>query len=114
MEATVEQMNETIAVFDGYKRYEDESGVWFMKEGQIKCLHTKASDLQYHTSWDALIKVIKKIKGMHMDILKQAQVMDYMKAAGPINSGMSFLDIEKAHAGVYSFLVWYNSQHKHP
>lgn len=65
-------------------------------------------DVKYHTSWDWLIPVIKKIKGMHLDILKQSYVLDYMHAAAQMNSGLISLDIVKAHAGVYKFLQWYN------
>jgi hypothetical protein len=79
----------------------------FMADFREKQLDS-GMQLKYHTSWDWLIPVVKKIKGMHTDILKQAYVMDYMKAAAPMNYGLCFLDIEKTHAGVYSFLVWYN------
>jgi hypothetical protein len=110
---TVEQMNEVIGIFMGgmwkdvniggnpYKRF-----YMPLKSGWDYVKSTFSLD--YHRSWDELIPVIKQIKAMHLDILKQAYILDYMKAAAEMNRGLVSLDIEKAHAGVYKFLQWYN------
>lgn len=66
-EPTKDEMNEVIAFFDGYEKYEDENGIWFKKEGLIKCLHPKLQDLKYHTSWDALMPVVEKIETPEID-----------------------------------------------
>lgn len=109
-EPTIEQMNEVIALFDGWQRYEDKFGIWFKRGELIKCLHPKLQDLQYHKSWDALMPVVKKIRGMHMDILQRIGIGEYMHAAAPMNSALLSYDIEKMHLGVYNFLIWYNQQ----
>lgn len=56
-EPTIDVMNEAIALFDGYERYEDKFGMWFKREGLIKCLHPKLQELKYHTSWSWLMPV---------------------------------------------------------
>lgn len=61
MEKTIQEMNEAIALFEGYERYEDRYGIWFKKEGMIKALHPKLQSLKYHESWEWLMKVIEKI-----------------------------------------------------
>lgn len=63
-QATIADMNGTIAEFMGLERYEDSSGIWFKREGQIKCMHTKLQDLGYHTSWNELMPVVEKISKM--------------------------------------------------
>lgn len=111
-EPTISEMNEIIGIFMGGKWetkmiarrshrrfYYSDKPFEYVKD---------TTHLNYHKSWDELIPVIKRIKGMHMDILKQAYVLDYMKAAGAMNSGLISLDIDKAHKGVYEFLMWYN------
>lgn len=122
-EPTIDTVNKTIAVFDGWQFIKGDpthkcnfcfagdepclpSVDRFMKEKLILVHY----ELKYHEDWNELIRVIKKIKGRHMDILQQTFVMDYMKAAGPMNSGLISLDIDKAHKGVYQFITWYNQQ----
>lgn len=102
-EPTIDQMNEGIAEFMNKELYDK----WMATDGEIP-----VKGLKYHTSWDWLIPVIKKVKSMHLDILQRTFVLDYMKAAGKMNSGYIDLDIEKAHKGVYEFLIWFNQQPK--
>lgn len=113
-EPTTEMMNEVIARFVGGKRIQHPSQKFFSEDHFGYVCHKghwwNERNLQYHTSWDWLIPVIQKIKGMHLDILKQAYVMEYMKAAAHMNSGLLSLKIEEAHLGVYKFLTWYNQQ----
>lgn len=112
-EPTISDMNSVIAVFDGGKLISDCSIIDDDQEReywQFKGSIVATGMLKYHKSWDDLVPVIKKIKGMHMDILQQAFVLDYMKAAAHMNSGLLSLDIDKAHRGVYDFLTWYNQQ----
>jgi hypothetical protein len=111
-EPTIAEMNEIIGIFMG--------GKWEIKNiagrnhrrfyySDIPFAYVKdTTHLNYHKSWDELIPVIKKVKGMHFDILNQTYVLDYMKAASHMNSGYLSLDIDKAHKGVYEFLLWYN------
>lgn len=103
-ELTTEMMNEVIARFESRKFYGHTIDKFGGDTGNA------LPEMKYHTSWDWLIPVIQKIKGVHLDILKQAYVMDYMKAAAHMNSGLVSLKIEEAHLGVYKFLTWYNQQ----
>lgn len=64
-DTTIQEQNSDIAVFMGYERYEDSYGTWFKKEGLIKCMHPKLEDLKYHSSWDALMEVVEKIRQKH-------------------------------------------------
>jgi len=98
----IESMNVVIARFEGRKFF----GHTIDKFGGDTC--NALPEMKYHTSWDWIIPVIQKIKSIHLDILKQAYVMDYMKAASHMNSGLISLKIEEAHLGVYKFLTWHN------
>ena len=105
IQPTVEAMNEVIARFMGYyfnagKFYSNGGGrgAWF-------------KEAKYHESWDWLMPVVKKIKSIHFDILRQrANIMDYMRAAAPMNSALISIDLVGLHKGVYEFLTWYNKQ----
>lgn len=111
MNVNINEMNEAIALFDGWQpNYGGAGSPYYSKATDFIPRFAMVVDMQYHTSWDWLMPVIKKIKGMHMDILKQAYILDYMKAAGAMNSGWISLDIDKAHKGVYEFLIWHNQQ----
>lgn len=111
-EPTIEQMNEAIGVFMGYKmydkRYPRNHGIGAPEVEPERCLIIQKT--KYHTSWDWLMPVVKKIKGMHFDILQRTLIMEYMHAAAPMNSALISIDLEKLHAGVYNFLLWYNQQ----
>lgn len=114
IEVTIEQMNEAIARFMGGTRVLHPEQRFFNEDFYGYVCHDgrwwNEKCLKYHTSWDWIVPVYKKIKGMHLDILKQSFVMAYMHAAGPMNSAWSFVDIEKLHKGIYQFITWYNQQ----
>lgn len=114
-EVTIDAMNEAIAQFmGGVKQIIPKGGLHGYKEGTALWMYLFSGNadpvrsLEYNTSWDWIVPVYKKIKGMHLDILKQSFVMAYMHAAGPMNSAWSFVDIEKLHKGIYQFIIWYN------
>lgn len=108
-EPTIEQMNEAIALFMGLK-----PRLVQPPDPALRCIevwhNNESQSMKYHTSWDWLMPVVKKIKGMHFDILQRTLIMEYMHAAAPMNSALISIDIEKLHAGVYDFLLWYNQQ----
>jgi hypothetical protein len=110
-EVTTEQMNEAIALFMGYEQREEDyrrpNNTLVFLIGEY---WTPIHKLKYHTSWDWLMPVVKKIRSMHFDILKQIGVLSYMNAAAPMNSALISIDIKKLHSGVYNFLLWYNQQ----
>lgn len=110
-EVTTEVMNEAIAVFDGWERYEDRYGIWFKREGLIKCLHPKLQELKYHTSWEALMPVGKKIRDLLNDMQKKrpphtACHGDLIEV--DIHCAVSDYDIVNAHKHMYTFITWYN------
>jgi len=110
-EVTTEMMNEVIAVFDRWERYEDRYGIWFKRDGLIKCLHPKLQDLQYHTSWSALMPVGKKIRDLLADMQKKrpphtACHGDLIEV--DIHCAVSDYDIVNAHKNMYIFITWYN------
>jgi hypothetical protein len=124
-EPTIEQMNEAIALFEGWRFIKGDPNhkCNFCFAGDEPCTPAmdrflKDSDmrfrchLKYHESWDCLMPVIKKIRWMHTDLLLTAKggVSSYIKAAGEMNRGLICCDIDKAHRGVYIFLQWYNNQ----
>lgn len=100
-EPTIATMNEAIALFDGYERYEDSCGIWFKREGLIKCLHPKLQDLKYHTSWDKLKPVID-------EIFKYA--LAHPEEVRPVREMSIVVNILAAHEKVYKFCNWYNQQ----
>lgn len=100
-EPTIDVMNEAIALFDGYERYEDKFGIWFKREGLIKCLHPKLQELKYHTSWDSLKPVIDEIS---------KYALAYPEQVKPIIAMSVVVDIKAAHERVYQFCKWINQQ----
>lgn len=111
-EPTIDVMDELIALFDDkvkhddgeyrYPYYTDKNGKGFSYPHQ----------LEYHSSWDCLIPIIKKIREMHSDLLLTSNggIGAYIKAAGKMNRGLISCDITKAHEGVYQFIIWLNQQ----
>lgn len=106
-EATIDQMNEVIALFIGLERYEDQYGIWFKREGLIKCMHPKLQELAYHTSWDALMPVVEKIAKI-ISIL-EAPKNDELDAFKIIRRPI-YVAISTIHNDVYQFITWYNQQ----
>lgn len=104
---TIDEMNEAIALFDGYEKYEDRFGIWFKRGELIKCLHPKLQDLKYHTSWDALMSIVKKIKDLirDADCEKRIQMSQRLK---PIQNETLNVDVENTHYCVYQFIQWLN------
>lgn len=107
-EPTIEQMDKAIAEFMELETDNEPHLAHRRTVYLVNGYWYPLRKLKYNTSWDWLMPVIKKIKGMHLDILNQPHVLGYMKAAGAMNSGLITLEIDKAHKGVYEFLIWYN------
>jgi hypothetical protein len=94
-------MNEAIALFMGYERYEDKYGIWFKIDGLIKCLHPKLQGLNYHRSWDLLKPVID-------EIFKYA--LAHPDHVRPVHEMSIVVNIQAAHEKVYKFCKWFNEQ----
>jgi hypothetical protein len=131
---TITKMNEAIAIFDGWELvrigyfdttdetdWQIENDKWIEEVGIEDVGHYivkvkentwhQWEDVAYHTSWDWLMPVVRKIYGT----LQQA-----LKARPPhtctngdlievdIGCAIRECDIEKTHEYVYNFIQWYN------
>jgi hypothetical protein len=126
---TVEQMNEAIALFDGWELISGDpthiclscdKGVqpsgWctcdakadrFSRPGRIVG-HTY---FQYHSSWDCLMPVGKRIRDLLSDMLSKrpphtACMGDVIEV--DITCALHEYDITKVHEAIYGFIQWYN------
>jgi hypothetical protein len=108
-EPTIDQMNEAIALFMGYERYEDHSGIWFKRIGMIKCMHPKLQELNYHTSWDWLMPVWKQLTERVAALTEEG---DYPADFSTIMDMYAYhceqVDITAAHDIVYKGIQWFN------
>lgn len=110
-EPTVEQKNEAIALFMGYEKYEDKFGIWFKKEGLIKCLHPKLQGLNYHKSWDALIPVWDKLRAVLFQCMPASGFNDgFDKYSDAWKTACFNAEIDKAHNVVFQAIQWLNQQ----
>src|SRR4051812_23902523 len=128
-ETTISQMKKTIALFDGWKLIPgdpnhvcpscDEGKVpsgWcnchlkttrFLKDGSCQSI----TYFQYHSSWDWLMLVGKKIYDLLADMLKKrpphtACHGDLIEV--DISCHFREYNLQKAHASIYEFIKWYN------
>lgn len=114
-EPTIEQMNEAIARFMGGARVlHPEQG--FFNEDHFGYVCHKGhwwneGNLQYHTSWEWLMEVGKKIRDLLADMAKKrpphtACHGDLIEV--DIHCAVSSYDIDNAHKNMYIFIKWYN------
>lgn len=98
-EPTIDKMNETIALFMGYERYEDQYGIWFKREGLIKCMHPKLQELAYHISWSALMEGWYKFIALRFESpMKQFRHSELKTIAG---YAILYGGITIAHKNIY-------------
>lgn len=117
---TIAQVNETIALFMGHERYEDQSGVWFKREGLIMCMHPRLQDLQYHSDWSWLMPVVDKIESMgHKTIIgggdhwgHYCNIMFNLETPdGDTKAlGQGKTKIEAVYKAVCDFIHWYKTE----
>lgn len=108
METTIEQMNEIIALFMGYERYEDKQGIWFKYEGLIKCLHPKLQDLKYHTSWDWLMPCWERLRTVVSDETDEDFPAEFCSMCDVWALYCEHVNINGAHKLLYDAIQWYN------
>lgn len=87
-EPTITEMNEAIAVFMGYEKYKDNSGIWFKKVGLIISMHPKLEDLCYHEKWELLMPVVEKISKMPLLNTDNTECTDPQDVCYPRTFGM--------------------------
>lgn len=107
VQPSVDQMNEVIALFIGYEKYEDKQGIWFKMNGLIKCLHPKLQELNFHRSWDLLMPILAKIKYIANAIDMPREFISRWK---PIENELRNINIINTHYCAYKFIQWYNQQ----
>lgn len=107
-EPSIEQMNRMIAEFMGYEQYEDEYGIWFKREGLIKCLHPKLQSLAYHTKWDDLMPVWESFRDLTFSEVKDQMTHSDLKFF--ISQSICYWGINNAHKRLYDAIQWLNQQ----
>ena len=107
-------MNEAIVLFMGGSSIKEHGGKRYVYYTQ-SCAR-EVAELGYHSSWDALMPVIRKIKYDPTSCIRAESngipdsVMPYLNAMKEMNHWLLRPDIEKCHKGVYQFIQWFNKQ----
>lgn len=112
---TIADTNRSIAEFMGLESYEDSWGIWFKREGQIKCMHTKLQDLGYHKSWGDLMPVVEKIEGLGYKFQicrRRVQICEDSGTQPHVLTVKEESKLNSVYAAVHQFIIWYNSTHK--
>jgi hypothetical protein len=115
-EPTTEQMNEAIALFDGWEVRPEriinphQNPFYYLKEGFT---FRHIGDFDYHSNWSSLMPVVKKIYDTLAEMLKKrpphtACHGDMIEV--DIHCAIREVDILKTHGFVYQFCEWYNKQ----
>jgi hypothetical protein len=110
-EPTIEQMNEVIALFMGGSSIKEHGGHRYVYYKNT-CARA-VSELKYHSSWGALMPVVKKIYDTLANMLKKRP--PHTACQGDlieidIHCAIREVDILKAHGYVYQFCLWYNKK----
>lgn len=114
-EATAEMMNEVIARFMGGTRIQHPEQKFFSEDHFGYVCHKghwwNEKKLQYHTSWDWLMPVGKKIRDLLSDMQKKrpphtACHGDVIEV--DIHCAVSSYNIVNTHKHMYTFITWYN------
>jgi hypothetical protein len=122
----IDDMNEVIAIFDGYqfRKGDPNHKCNFCFAGDEPCAPAVDRfikdcrvyyhfELKYHSSWDALMPVGKKIYDLLAEMAKKrpphtACHGDLLEV--DIHCHIREYDRPKAHKAIYEFIQWYNKQ----
>ena len=66
----------------------------------------------YHTDWNWLMPVIKKITNTHFNSKSIDSMKDYGRHLFLIQNELSSVDIKKTHDEVVKWITWYNKKGK--
>ncbi len=107
-EISIEEGNKLIAEFMGYKQHNHGSYKTFEIDGK----HIYESVLQYHSSWDWLMPVVKMCMSKSFELSKgkrgyEDNLNKYRRLN--IEEGLRTVDIEAVWLAVIQFIKWYNS-----
>lgn len=115
-EPTTEMMNEVICTFMGrYRKIERQDYFINVYKGPDEIEWETGKYLKYHTSWDWLMPVGKKIRDLLNDMQKKRS--PHTACHGDlievdIHCAVSSYDIVNAHKNMYIFITWYNQQNQ--
>lgn len=104
----VSQMNEVIAVFDGWEEWEHEK-VLFINPGRNETAFHKVEDFKYHSSWSELHDCWNKVYQLFLGLLEK----DYQLSHGftdRMSVAMITGNITEAHRILFDAISWYNKQ----
>ena len=77
----------------------------FMSETKVTTHHN-----QYHTSWNELMPVIKKIDSYANEEMTFAEYDDYRTSQWKMINNPSKYEIKSVHNQVVEFIQWYNTK----
>lgn len=114
-EVSIDQMNELIGVFMGYKmydkRYPRNHGIGAPEMEPEKCMIIQKA--KYHASWDWLMPVVHILKTCFKQTVETKPDETNMHNAN-INIQLAIVNISNAHLAVYNAIQWYNQQINKP
>lgn len=116
MDAKIEEWNKIIGIFDGwYQKDLPKNGDinWFHPKYSTKITDTlsipsKPSNFKYHSSWDWLMPVAKKINNLSPIEGKFKEMEEWWDLID--NSVTQNYEIAEAYPFIVQFLQWYNNQ----
>lgn len=100
----IEQYNRLIAEFDGWKY--SKSGKTVRKGGPYTSPY-RLTDIKFHSSWDQLMPVAKKI--IETTPLR-GKAMAHINKMERVVSALMTADFEKVYVACIVFIQWYNEQ----
>ena len=104
-------MNEAIALFMGGSSVKEHGGKRYVY--YLNSCAKAVTELQYHSSWDWLMPVGKRIRDLLSDMLSKrpphtACMGDVIEV--DITCALHEYDIKKVHEAIYVFIQWFNKQ----
>jgi hypothetical protein len=99
----IEQMNEAIALFDGWDKINGKYASLYKKDGKVYVL----GDFKYHSSWEWLMPVWYKFRDLNVGI--NERVGHGLRVRMIINL-MGFQTIDRTHKALFESIQWYQKQ----
>lgn len=100
----IKENNRLIAEFMGYEVQTDPTERHFGRyKTPITKVWIKENELEFDTSWNWLMEVLKEIDNLEIEIPEDSNLY------GDITHGLLSFDIEMAYGAVVEFIKWYKS-----
>jgi hypothetical protein len=106
MEVSIEQMNEAIALFDGWALIKDDKEYnlpYYIKGDDFNYIH----QFKFHSSWDRLMPICHVIREKAFE-LKGNEKASLLFAK--MNAQLMYGTIADVHLKAYEFIQWLNKQ----